>query len=388
MSRRGNGAGWRANGRHVAWAALSMGAALTGCAGGTGRDTQASGDPSVADALAATYAQDLEALAAEQGQATQPAGQTPASRSGVFVERSGRGIQNPEAAPASDGPAPVASTDGDAGADTQNAEGDPAPAADAGQDVQSLARDLGRALRARAITGATPYEDLSRVAMLEAIAPGVLEGLGETAEQDAPDLARVLAPSEREALRAARRTALSLASSGAADPSVAAEALRAAAESLEQSQVIRIASTALCRRVDGFARYEAFEGHTFLAGRTNPMIVYVEVDRFRQMPLEGQPTTAGVPAGARFSTRLTQSLNLYFSEGGLLVWRRAPQTVTDYAASRIRDFYIIDTIELPATLSAGSYSLKVVVKDEATGQQAEAIIPVTLVADPTLAQGG
>ncbi|MCA9289053.1 MAG: hypothetical protein KDA05_10740, partial [Phycisphaerales bacterium] len=236
----------------------------------------------------------------------------------------------------------------------------------------------------------------SRVAMLEGVAPGVLEGLGEDEASDSARLVALLAPSERAALRAARATARRLAAAEAADPSIAAEALRAAAESLDQNQAVRIRRAELCTRVDGFARYETFASNTFLAGRASPMIVYVEVDRFRQTPVGGgspspnppaSPSPTRAPDQARFVVNLTQSLNLYFAEGGLLVWRRPPQVVTDYSRDRVRDFYVIDTIELPSTLSAGSYSLKVMVRDEATGQQAESIIPITLVADPTLAHG-
>jgi hypothetical protein len=378
--------------------AAGLAAAVAGCAGSRGaEDVRASrgavGGAGELDALAATYAQDMADLS-QAGAAAEEGGAPAASRSGVFVERApgGAGADESAGTGGPDGVGAVEPASADAGAPAgEPGERGPAIATENGPDVETLARDLGRALRARGVNSATPYEDLSRVAMLEAIAPGVLEGLGETAEEDAADLVAALAPSERDALRAARRTALALAASGAADPSVAADALRAAAESLEESQVIRIAGTALCRRVDGFARYEAFSENTFLAGRTNAMIVYAEIDRFRQQPLEGAAGSGaapGVPPGARFSTRLTQSLNLYFSDGGLLVWRRPPQTVVDYAASRLRDFYIIDTIELPATLAAGSYSLKVVVKDEATGEQAEAIIPISLVAEAGLARGG
>lgn len=376
---------------------------LAGCAGSSGGVGPASavpggaGDQSVVDALAATYAEDMNALSAarpEEGGRGVPV----SSRSGIFVERNAAGGtegQGLERTPGAANGATAGAEDPEVGAAV--ASGGDSTAIEPGADVQALARELASALRRRAIDGPSPYEDLSRVAMLEGIAPGVLEGLGEDAAGDSAELVAVLAPSEREALRAARRTARTLAEADSADPARAADALRAAAESLDESQVIRIRTAELCTRVDGFARYQAFGSHTFLAGRTTPMIVYTEVDRFRQKPVTTAPGagpgaggsgSAAAGAGSGFVVSLTQSLNLYFSEGGLLVWRRPPQTVTDHSTGRFRDFYIIDTIELPATLSAGAYTLKVVVRDEATGQQTESMIPINLVADPTLVQGG
>ena len=236
--------------------------------------------------------------------------------------------------------------------------------------------------------GVSPFEDLSRVAMLESIAPGVLEGLGRM-RRATRRAGGACWPRRAGGAACGPADGRLLAASGSADPSIAADALRSAAEGLEEAQVVRIRRAELCRRVDGFARYETFEDLAFLAGRVNRMIVYTEVDRFRQRPLgERDAGSAGAPPQSRFAVSLTQSLNLYFAEGGLLVWRRPPQTVNDFARDRLRDFYIIDTIDLPATLAAGSYTLKVVVRDEATGQQAESIIPLRLVADPSLARGG
>lgn len=363
---------------------LAVLAALAGCAGApkpaNADSAPATGD-ALLDSLLASYSEDMNDLASLQP----PEGGTPvSSRSGVFIER------NPPADP-SDQPADPAADPATTPEQTGAAESTAVAGAPAGPDVEALARELAAALRRRAIGGVSPYEDLSRVAMLEGIAPGVLQGLGDDASSDSADLIAVLAPSEREALRAARRTARMLAASESADPSMAADALRAAAQSLDESQVIRIRKTVLCWRVDGFARYEPFESSTFLAGRSNRMIVYAEVDRFRQRPVAETPGALGASAAGRdgrFVVSLTQSLNLYFSEGGLLVWRRPPQTVSDYSTGRFRDFYLIDTIDLPSTLAAGSYSLKVVVRDEATGEQAESIIPIALVADPGLARGG
>lgn len=366
-------------------------AAIGGCArsgGGGGAPTGAAWPARTADApgsldeLAAAYARDMEELAALRERPADARGTPVTSRSGVFIER----------APTPEGGEPPdqveqgspAVADGSGARVAARPEG-----AASGPSVEESARALAAALRRRAMEGVSPFEDLSRVAMLESIAPGVLEGLGEDASGDSAALAALLAPGEREALRAARRTARLLAASGSADPSIAADALRSAAEGLEEAQVVRIRRAELCRRVDGFARYETFEDLAFLAGRVNRMIVYTEVDRFRQRPLgERDAGSAGAPPQSRFAVSLTQSLNLYFAEGGLLVWRRPPQTVNDFARDRLRDFYIIDTIDLPATLAAGSYTLKVVVRDEATGQQAESIIPLRLVADPSLARGG
>lgn len=391
----------RSAGRALTIAAAMLLSACSSSRQSRDADPSTSNDPMI-DALAASYAQDMQDLGAARPPASGTGTPIPGN-TGIFIEP----------IPTDPAPTNLAATD-PVPSDSNSATATPTAAATTSQpDVHALARQLAAALRRRAVEGVSPYEDLSRVAMLEGIAPGVLEGLGDTADADSADLVAILAPSERDALRAARRTARALAESDSADPALAADALRAAAESLDQSQDIRIPNAALCTRVDGFARYQTFDSTTFLAGRSNPMIVYAEVDRFRQRPVGNAqsatnanpaltgpsiapaantpavaPSTPGATAGARFVVSLTQSLNLYFADGGLLVWRRAPQTITDYSAARFRDFYIIDQIELPPTLAAGAYSLKVIVRDEATGQQTESIIPITLVAEAGLARGG
>ncbi|MEZ6234623.1 MAG: hypothetical protein R3B68_10575 [Phycisphaerales bacterium] len=404
--------------RHAAFvaligAAIACAASLSACAGAsrstgaTGNNTLSPGDPDAAATLADQYARDMAELAELQanrqnGTATTSAADN-ASRSGVFVDRTPRSPTESPANPQATGngaastASDLASATSPSGTDLSSTAGTGAATRPADPSIEAMARQLAASLSQRAMTGTTPFEDLSRVAMLEGVAPGVLEGLGEDEASDSARLISLLAPSERAALRAARATARRLAAADAADPSITADALRAAAASLDQAQAVRIQRAELCTRVDGFARYETFASNTFLAGRSNPMIVYVELDRFRQTPVAEAvaatpaatttPASVRAPDQARFVVSLTQSLNLYFAEGGLLVWRRPPQVVTDYSRDRVRDFYIIDTIELPSTLAAGSYSLKVMVRDEATGQQAEAIIPITLVADPTLAQG-
>jgi hypothetical protein len=53
----------------------------------------------------------------------------------------------------------------------------------------------------------------------------------------------------------------------------------------------------------------------------------------------------------------------------------------DTSRNKRRDFYLINRIELPSTLSIGRYQLKVIMRDLVSGAEAEAIIPIEIVAE-------
>jgi len=64
--------------------------------------------------------------------------------------------------------------------------------------------------------------------------------------------------------------------------------------------------------------------------------------------------------------------------------------VRDRSRTRRRDFYIVQRIDLPANLSVGKYNLKVAVRDRHApgGAEAEAVVPIQIVADASLLAGG
>ncbi len=123
--------------------------------------------------------------------------------------------------------------------------------------------------------------------------------------------------------------------------------------------------------------------NVFVAGRPVRMIVYVEVAGFRiREAKSGDPLVASASASEQHTVDLSQSLRLYTDSDGTLVWQRPAQRAIETSLSKRQDFYLLQVIELPATLSVGRFNLKVVVSDATSGEQAEAVLPIVLVAEP------
>ena len=144
-------------------------------------------------------------------------------------------------------------------------------------------------------------------------------------------------------------------------------------------QPLQIKQVELCRRVDGFGVYEVFEGHRFPAGQLNRMLVYIEVDDFIR-----QPT-----AQDTYQVKLSVELELYDRRGEVVLWRQQPETIVDESRNQRRDFYLIQPVNLPASLVAGEFRLKVRVKDLNSGSLAESTISdLRLLADQAVAEQG
>ncbi|MBL4590583.1 MAG: hypothetical protein JKY96_01350 [Phycisphaerales bacterium] len=136
---------------------------------------------------------------------------------------------------------------------------------------------------------------------------------------------------------------------------------------------LKITNVHLCTRVSGYGQFEPFPTNTFIAGRTQRAIVYVEVERFAQRE------TTGSDGSPRFGVELTQRLELYHVADDLNIWNRAAETDKTTSRNRLRDYYLINQITLPSNLGVGKYTLKVVMHDTVSGQVAEAIIPIEIV---------
>lgn len=228
--------------------------------------------------------------------------------------------------------------------------------------ASSMARLLGGPEDAR-------IPDAVALAAIEGVKPGVLADL----ESPTNALGAKLNAEDRAVLLAARERVL-------ASPSAASEALVKALARMSPPAALRIAKSALCRRVDGFGRFDAFESGTFVAGRPIRFIVYAEIDGFAARPArEGDPAQAGIALAEQMSTELTQSLTLYHDPSGLQAWHRPAQRVIETSRARRRDFYLVHQVELPATLTVGRYRLKVTVTDKTTGASDEVTMPVDVV---------
>jgi len=231
---------------------------------------------------------------------------------------------------------------------------------------EELARELAAVLSLLASTSDDPGSAALALAGLETLLPKDTESLVDEG---------VLSDAERASLDAARAFLRSMSSEGSiASPAMVATELEVIQEQLSAWAGIVVKKAALCVSVDGYGRYETFPSYRFIAGQSQPVIVYVELERF------GQREFVGPDGQARFETKLSQRLELYHVADDLNTWNRAAQPVTDVARNRVRDYYLINQISLPANLGVGRYHLKVVTRDLIGDKVAEAIIPIEIVA--------
>jgi len=202
-----------------------------------------------------------------------------------------------------------------------------------------------------------------------------LAGLGGADGASAAD--ETLTPVEREALELWRLALAQLRErldSDGLDALTLLEQARYLGEKAEEALPLTIRRAALARRVEGFGAFEPLPT-PLLAGRSHPMGLYIEIEGFSRKP-DGQ---------RRYVVELGEEVTVRHEADDLLAWRRPEQIVRDVSLNKRRDFYLVDRIDLPATLTVGRYILKARVRDVATGQIAEAAIPFEVVADPKLA---
>lgn len=154
---------------------------------------------------------------------------------------------------------------------------------------------------------------------------------------------------------------------------------------LDEGEPIEIARAELCSRVEAFGRYTELGRDGFVAGRPIPMIVYTEAAHFDQVPV--LDSAGGSGADETWEVRLGQEVLLYHESDGLLAWRRPEQVTVYRSKTRLHDYFLVDRIELPRTLTVGAYRLKVVLRDLHDRSVDEKIIPIRVVADQKLATG-
>ena len=157
---------------------------------------------------------------------------------------------------------------------------------------------------------------------------------------------------------------------GRLEPSAIADHL----DRLQDDSPIEIRTVRLVKTVHSFGVYDEFADNHFVAGRENPLIIYVELDHFRVLDT----------AKDRFQVHLAQELELYTASGGTMVWQHPPEDVLDECRNRRKDFFVRQLVRLPANLSVGKYLLKVRVSDRNGSSVDERSVPLVLVADSRL----
>ncbi|HSV13663.1 MAG TPA: hypothetical protein VLI90_05350 [Tepidisphaeraceae bacterium] len=140
------------------------------------------------------------------------------------------------------------------------------------------------------------------------------------------------------------------------------------ADRLRSHAELSVPTVALCKRVDGFGKYEPIDPPRFPAGKDNPVIVYCEIQNFESQLNERR----------LWQTRLTQQVTL-FTETGMLVWNDKSRPVADECRNRRHDFFLYNVVKLPANLTIGRYLLKVSIEDRTAHRVAESTVPVEIV---------
>lgn len=223
----------------------------------------------------------------------------------------------------------------------------------------------------------TPLADGTQIpGMNEALALAAVESArpGTLGVLDDPNgvLAKGLSADRYAVLRETRDR---IAQNPAAAQGAAQQALTSLAPALQMSSV------RLCTRVMGFGRYDAYPNNDFAAGRPIRAIVYAQIDGFTVRPAKhADPVQPNVPIDEQKTVDLSQSLTLFHDTGTMQAWHRPFQRVMETSRDVRQDFYLIQQIELPKELPIGEYRLKVTVRDNSSGAEHEAFIPLRVVA--------
>lgn len=237
------------------------------------------------------------------------------------------------------------------------------------EKIGKLSDELAGLLRERAASSKAPFGDAVALVGIEAVRPGVLKDL----ESKASPFAANIADTDKRSLETLRVLVSDLSRpDGASDPARVSTALRAAADRLADQQAVKISRAALCTRVTGYGQIDPIASNTFIGGRAARAILYIELEDFANRQETGKN------GQTQWTVEVSRELGLYAS--GMLAWHRKPQTVRESSLNKRRDFYLIEEVELPATLGVGRYDLKVTVRDQG-GVQTEYTLPIQIVAD-------
>ncbi len=77
---------------------------------------------------------------------------------------------------------------------------------------------------------------------------------------------------------------------------------------------------------------------------------------------------------------------MYSDRDGIPVWREHWQAGVDVSKNDREDFFIVQIVTLPDRLSVGRYHLKIHIRDEKSGAEAERSMEFEMVADPRMIQ--
>ena len=142
------------------------------------------------------------------------------------------------------------------------------------------------------------------------------------------------------------------------------------ADRLKQQAELSIPTLVLCKRVDGFGRYEPIDPPRFPAQKDAEAIIYCELENFASHENDTK----------QWQTDVTQEAILY-TEDGMQVWQDKTQKIQDLSRNRRHDFFLRTMVKFPNTLIVGRYMLKVTIVDVQANHVAEASLPIQIAAD-------
>lgn len=354
-------------------------------AGDDGNDQEVANEPLAAEEMAKQFEQDLADLEALQSgrtsrnaSANRPFPNVPhessASKPQVVFNQPDRTASTPQA-PASPGETGATSTneqlstESDSGDETldrveEQISSDAPPEVRLREAMVALRRELYHS----ASYDNEPLRQYIAMAALTMVDPD--RALNPDAFPDLRD-------EEKELLRAYQNFFISLGKElqESGDEAKVIALLDQLRNNLVETPQLKIARAELCTRVDGFGSFQTFDKYAFLAGDAQPVVIYTEIEEF----------TSILNDENLWVTDLWQELIIYNSHDNVPVWHQSWKAAPDKSANKRDDFFISYIVTLPERLTVGQYTLKVRVRDEATGVIAEAGVPFRIVADPTLA---
>ncbi len=250
------------------------------------------------------------------------------------------------------------------------------------QRQRDAAQSLADLLRPEIGAAREPIRAALPLLALNAVAPGsAQESLKAIEESVSGEQRRSL-----DALRAVLRAAETDPDVAAGEPAAVARVLKDYGERLQPApppESLSIARAVLCTRVEAFGRYTPVSTSAFLAGRPSTVILYTEPRNFAHAA--GRAVDAG-SGEAGYVVELAQSVTLHLDADGSEQLVVPEVVIKDASRSQRRDFYLVQRLELPRTLSVGRYNLKVRIRDVVGGSVAEMNIPLRVVADASAAR--
>lgn len=133
----------------------------------------------------------------------------------------------------------------------------------------------------------------------------------------------------------------------------ALESLEPLLDVLRTASAVEISTPVLCSEVRGFGQFQPIEPAEFASGVASEFVTYVEVRNFRSEQRDD----------AYFHTLFDMRTTILTSAGDTVLELR-DSSIVDRCRNRRRDCFIPRLVRLPATLSPGSYVVKITLVDK------------------------